>query len=146
VVTAIERLAEEIRQANIEGLVAGRQVIVDHVGPQGIAMVYVPPTDPDEVVSAEELAESGRETEATFEALMPDFHQEDVRVTTEGDEIRLERALCGTRPGGLPFRVELRNDYLVEGGFVTRMRKFIAPETMAIIKASLAAGREHAAR
>jgi hypothetical protein len=86
----------------------------------------------------------GDSEDDAFRKAMPDFHQEDVAVSVQGNEITVLRTLCGTLSDGTHLRVPIHGIYAVVGEEIVRIEPHIGDTDLEAIRQALRVGGEPA--
>jgi hypothetical protein len=78
--------------------------------------------------------------DAAFRQAMPDFRQEDVAVTIDGDVITLAATIRGTRRDGAAISVPVRWRFTVKDGTIPAVVTVVEPDDSAPTEGILRAG------
>ena len=137
--TSVEQVADGLREANVAGYIEGREFVYGML-PEFVHVYRTPSWNDDGPQAREDWVGYGRTEIVAFRNAMPDFHQEDITTSVDGNRISLDRTICGTLADGTELRILISNVYTVEDDQITRIDVDLDPASVARIRAALQSG------
>ena len=135
----VEAIASRLVAANEEGFLSGR-VAVHELVTDPVDIFHFPEWPGDGPMPRCRFLSIGEDEDRAWIEAMPDFRQEDVSASVNGDVIELKRTLCGTVPSGREVRIPLRNLYSVSDGKIDRIEPRLTRDLMEEIRHVLGQG------